>query len=183
MSIRDLAEAYLVLRDGASPDDQLLLRDRLMSAFLGECSEYEVKSLLGPKAATWPQDTDPGIPGLEQEDFEDAIKHAGYVDVDMGMIKWGLADVASLSREERAKKMAMIKALDAPKEKKIVQIVQEVNHDQDVSRCPRCQTSGIEKKVKATGKTFYVCGDPECRRPSGRQTTWDEGNWTKVAAE
>ncbi len=169
MSISDLAEAYSILVPSLSQADRELATERLFAAWLGAASVYE--------GAVAPQ-PDAEYPGYESPDFEEALKAAGYIDIDTAWRKWSLEALPIMGLDDRVKKMASIKALSRQvQESSVGQVLKAPFEGNDTSRCPICDTSG---KKFSWG---YSCDNRECIRPNGKHTTWDDKNWQARKAE
>ena len=170
MSISDLAEAYSILAPSLSDEDRRLATDRLFAAWLAAASVYE--------GAITP-DEGSEFPGYDKYDFEAALEAAGFRDLDMAWQKWGLDALPLMPLDDRKRKMAQIRAVtDQPvQERHVAQVLQAPFEGPDVTRCPRCGSSG---KEFSWGR---ACNNAECRRPNGKHTTWDDKNWQARKAE
>lgn len=192
-SIRDLADAYLVLSDRLTdPEDKMLALDTLFSAYIAEgrgLAQMPRHDHVGAPGGTEAPQEVVGYPGYEVEDFQKALLDVGYLDVDMAWGKWQLAGLEDMDLAARQEKMAAIRSLSKKPpvaEQSVSNVIHAFAGPQESVRtdyCPRCGSQGVEMHTKAGNKLFYKCSNKECRRPNGRDTLWDPGNWQKVKAE
>lgn len=182
-NIREMAEAYLVLRDAVSAEDRELLTNKLMEAFIREAGANGHHAGFHTPVAGQPAPTTDGLTAAGADHpygesaFRKALADSGYTDIDVAWRKWGLTALDIMPLNDRVLKMENIKAVRPSAEyteKKIVSVLPDAPHAQpDTTRCPKCGNSG--KKFE----WGYSCDDKECVLPNGKHTTWDSENWMK----
>lgn len=175
-TIADLAQAYLVLRD-SEPEGAPEALDALAAAFQAEAKRL----ILNVEALEASRSGGNGHRGgIPFSTFEAALKAAGYVDTEMGAIKWGLVPFDAVPEEDKQAKLQMIMSLSSAPPVAEVKVTPKVAAQVVTTRTDRCPRCGSQGKKFEWG---YSCDDRECRRPNGKHTTWDEKNHQRIAAE